>query len=191
MRKFMRIRKLLSLSFAFFLLGCNMFMSEEEKNLLKMNEKLINLNKKFKNTKIAIEGKLYDDVFEDKLEKSYSLLVYYDANCSICFSQLEVWKKNHLAYFQELDYKLNIKFILFSDDIDVTNINLEYFNFPKPLIVHDEKKQFIRRYVHAIDKAYNTMLLNDKNEIIFIGSPTLSPNLKKHYKLLIKNKIID
>jgi hypothetical protein len=113
------------------------------------------------------------------------MLIYYDANCSTCFTKLENWK-NNLDYFKKIDKNLNIKFILYSDDSLMTDINLEKTNFPKSLIVYDKDNSYLKEYEHVIEYAYNTMLLNENNEIIFIGSPQVSSNLKKHYTKLIK-----
>lgn len=75
--------------------------SEDSKKLAAMNEKLTNLNKKFKNKKIELEPKLQKTVFKNKPDSAQSLLVYYDANCSVCFSKLEKWKTN-VNYFKEI-----------------------------------------------------------------------------------------
>ncbi len=183
----MKINNIYKLSFLliFALYGCNSFESDESKKLTEMNEKLIGINDSYKNKKIELSEELYKDVFKNKKEDSFSMLVYYDANCSVCFTKLKEWI-NNIDYFKKVDENLNIKFILYSDDPNLTDINLESTDFPKSLIVYNNDNSYLKKYEHLIEYPFNTMLLNKDNEIVFIGSPKVSDNLKEHYTKLIK-----
>ena len=182
-----KITFLMFLGIVILLSSCNFFESSSSKKLTSMNKELTNLNKKYKNTKIDLSLNLYTKVFKGKTQSNLSMLIYYDANCSTCFTKLKNWKGN-LDYFKEIDKNLNIKFILYSNDSLNTNINLEKTNFPKSLIAYDKDNSYLKKYEHVTEYAYNTMLLNKNNEIIFIGSPQVSSNLRKHYTKLIKQQ---
>jgi hypothetical protein len=181
----MKFNTLTLISFALIISSCSFFESSSSKEITSMNKELTNLNKKYKDKKIDLSANLFNKVFKNKKDGDLSMLIYYDANCTICFTKLKKWKDN-LDYFKKTDKNLNIKFILYSDDSLMTDINLEKTNFPKSLIVYDTDNSYLKKYEHVLEYPYNTMLLNKNNEIIFIGSPQVSSNLRKHYTKLIK-----
>lgn len=166
------------------LISCNLFKSEKAKKIEKLNKELIIINDKYKNQKIQLAEKISNEIFQDKKKEAYSIITYYDANCSVCYIELEKWK-DLLPYFKEIDSDINIKFILFSDDEIMTEINLDNSQFPKNLVVFDSRNSYLDTYRHVLTKAYNCMLLDENNEILFIGSPLNSENIKKHYAKLI------
>ena len=181
----MKFKTITLISFIFILSSCSFFESSNSKKLASKNKELTNLNKKYKGKKIDLITNLLNKVFKSKKDGDLSMLIYYDANCSVCFMKLKKWESN-IEYFKRLNDDLNIKFILYSEDSLVTDINLKESNIPKSLVVYDNNNSYLRKYEHSIEYAYNTMLLNKDNEIIFIGSPQVSNNLKMHYTKLIK-----
>lgn len=164
--------------------SCNYFKSDKTKKLESLNKELVNLNDKLKNEKIVLTDAAYNNILKNKSKEDYSIVVYYDANCSVCFTELKKWK-SLIPDFKKVDENLNIKFILHTTDTLMTSINLKNSEFDKELVFYDERNDFLEKYEHALIKAYNTMLLDENNEIIFIGSPLKSNNIKKHYTQLI------
>ncbi len=177
---------ILSSLFLFFFSNCDFFKAEDSKKLSKLNKELIKLNNTYKNEKVVLSKEIFDNLFKKKKERNYSILAYYDVDCGACFLELNEWKKL-IDYFENIDKSLNIKFILSSDDKNKTDIDLEKNDFPKSLVIYDKGDSFLRQYSHSNNKAYNTMLLDKHNKIIFIGSPLKSDNLKKHYAKLISS----
>jgi hypothetical protein len=146
------------------------------------------LNTSFKGKKIALQNQeLFDRLFKEKRKQSNSMLIYYDADCWVCFEELKKWK-SVIPYFKKADQNLNLKFILFTEDQSRTVTSLEKINFPKSLVVYDRNNTFLKQYKHISNKPYNTMLLDKDHRILFIGSPLNSENLKEHYIQLISNK---
>ena len=73
--------------------SCNLFKSEESKRLEILNKELVRLNKSLKDKHLSIEKQdLFNDIFERKTKNSYSIIVYYDADCWTCFEELKIWK---------------------------------------------------------------------------------------------------
>ncbi len=166
-----------------FLTSCDSFRSEEARKLASMNEKLIEINNTFKNKEFM--GKA--EILENRKNDVHSIIVYYDANCSVCFSDLKLWKEL-IKYFEEIEKDIHFKFILSSGDKNLTDINLKDIDFPKSNVVYDTNHEFLKTYRFADNKAYNTLLLDKDNKVVFIGSPLVSDNLKKHYKNIISKK---
>ncbi len=171
-------------SLTFCLSGCDFFKSEKSIRLDSLNEQLTKLNKTYKGKEIVLSSKLSDSIFKDKTKKSNTILVYYNADCSVCYKELQQWK-NLISYFKEIDKNLNIKFILFTLTKAQTEAGLKKTGFSKSLIVYDKKNDFLKQYEHVEDKEFNTMLLDKDNKIVTIGSPLKSDNLKRIYTELI------
>jgi hypothetical protein len=184
----MKYKYLILISVFLFFGSCDLLKSDETKALETLNEKLDTINNSFKGKDVLLEKNLFNKVLKEKKNKAYSMLIYYDANCSICYTELEKWQ-DLIVYFKTVDNNLNIKFILFSDDELLTKVNLENSKFPKELVVFDKRNSFLNDYRHLINKPYNTTLLDENNKIVFVGSPLQSENLKKHYTELIKKNI--
>lgn len=165
--------------FSISILSCKDFKSKEEK-LNVLNSRLIEINDELKNHRIKLNHNLESQIFGNKNISSYSILTYYDADCSECFQQLEKWK-DLVAHFQGLNQKTNIKFILYTEDTLLVNIYLKNINFPKELIVYDLENNFLSKFRHASEKAFNSMLVDKKKKIVFIGSPLISEKIKKHF----------
>jgi peroxiredoxin len=168
-------------------LGCNTFTSDSSKKLEKLNKELIELNNTYRSKKIALQNpSLLNDLFRNELDNDYSVLVYYDADCWVCFEELSAWQEI-INHFKKIDSKINIKFILSTNDLEKTKKNLGKINFSESYIVIDTDNSFLKHYKHVSYKPYNTMLLDKNKKILFIGSPLKSKNLKKYYSELILN----
>lgn len=181
-----RIKYIIILS-CFCLVNCNVFENENSVILEKLNAELKTLNGKFKNKKVILDPELSNSNFEKTNIKNYNIIVYYDADCHVCFEELEKWE-GLISYFKNIDKSLNINFVLHTENKSRTETNLDEIDFNKSLVFYDKRNSFYKNYNHVTNKAYNTMLVDEENKILFIGSPLRSENLKKHYTKLILEK---
>ncbi len=115
-----------------------------------------------------------------KNESSFTIVAYYDANCSLCFFELTKWVKE----IEDFNiYDVSFKFILTSNNITSLKINLENIQFPITDVYHDGKDEFGNRYNFLLDHGYynSSMLLDNNNKIIYVGNPTISQAVKEKY----------
>ncbi|WP_281989365.1 hypothetical protein [Aquimarina aggregata] len=179
-------RSILLCSFIFLFQNCNFLQSENSRQLDSLNNELKELNNIYTNKELQLTSSLFNRIIKNKENAKHTLLVYYSADCSSCFEQLKRWEQT-LLYFQGFGNNLNIKFILYTNDETIIEEELEKVNFPKSYVIYDHRNEFIKRYDHAAEYPYNTMLLDKDYKILFIGSPLDSESIKKHYTELISN----
>lgn len=162
----------------------------------KQNDSIVDFKEKTNNN-IWVGKKVYffksikalksDKIIKDNNNSKFTIVSYYDGNCSFCFLELAKWSKKMNAL--NINNNVSFKFILPSDNITSLNINLENIEFPKQLVYHDSKREFGDTYTFLSEKGYKnaSILLNQNNEILHIGNPTISKIALKTYLETIKN----
>jgi hypothetical protein len=157
-----------------FFFSCNR--STKPDRLLELNERATELNSSYKGKKLIYKS--FDNYGDP------TIVVYYDANCSVCFEQLTKWK-GQIDYFVTIRSKINFRFILHTDNIQTLESSLKSIGFPLELVIIDEGNTFLNTYQFVSEKAFNSILLNKDDEILMIGSPLVSKNIKNHYTALL------
>lgn len=115
---------------------------------------------------------------------NYSLLHYVNVDCSICVAEMKEWAKylddnvnnSHLniLFIASGDHEAFIEHLVTTNEID--------FNYP---IYFDKYNQFYQDNGIVSDKRFHTFVINNFDEIEFIGNPLkvdgLSKFLEKKY----------
>jgi len=143
------------------------------------NERLQQINQTWKGAPINIKTLLQIDSIDIESQTPYTILVYYNADCSICISALKEWNQNLVPFFSKINTP--IKFILATDDKRMLHFYLKQMEFSGDYALIAKQNKFLEKFTFADEGPFNTFLINQKKEIEFIGSPLLSNNLKKYY----------
>ncbi|MCH7413641.1 hypothetical protein MM213_09105 [Belliella sp. R4-6] len=107
---------------------------------------------------------------------NFTVVAYYDGNCSACYLELIKW----LDLVKEFEQDLNFKFILSGNGEALIKHQLVKIGFPLELCYFDPKDVLIDSFPFFITPNYlnSAVLLNDQNEITKIGNPTISQKSK-------------
>ena len=165
-------------NFIFFsLIAClaNSCQSSENKALTneanEINNTLTRLNQTWNNQSFE-----FDQISLDSEKHTKSLLVYLDAGCSVCFAKLKTWKAEIIP---TLEGKVDLLFLLKTENPIISEIHLEAINFDASKVVFLESNKFEEKYPFMINSYSNAMLLDENLKIQYIGSPKFSPLIKE------------
>lgn len=176
---------LIFLGSVLFLLGVsscqNLTKNDSDSIVEEANQRLTGINDVWKNQLVDLSAVLENEELKQPAEGRYTIMAYYDADCSACISDLKKWKSTLIPYFQEIDPKIDFKFVLTTGDRKTLDFNLEQVGLPSDYVIIDEKHSFLKTYDFADEKAFNTFLINPAREVVFIGSPLISTNLRDFY----------
>jgi len=112
--------------------------------------------------------------------KKNNLLIYLDATCGSCFSEIEKWEKDIFPLFEGRE-DVGFYFALFSHDKAVTNYILTQRNFPLEYVRFIDEETLANDMAFAVERnLFNTVLFGQDKKVKFIGSPVLSDNIKDH-----------
>lgn len=115
---------------------------------------------------------------------SLKIVVYIDGTCSVCLSELSFWRE----FIEEVSNNgLDCKFLIYiyTKDIETMRDYLTLVNFHYPVII-DLKSQLPQKNT-LFDKRFQVFLLNESNEVILIGNPTMNHDLRNTYINVIKD----
>lgn len=120
----------------------------------------------------TIVGKFY----LKSLKSHRRLVVYIDAGCGVCLLHFEFWQK---FINEAMKKKVNCDYLLYVkiDDLDTDLVRKMKFTYP---FLIDNESLFVDKN-ELWDKRFQCALLNDKNEVILVGDPTLNPQLRELY----------
>lgn len=108
---------------------------------------------------------------------SLKIVTYIDIDCSICILKLNFWRK----FIQDITQKgVRISILIYVHSTHKENLTSLMENIwpqDQPWI-YDQHKNFIIAN-ELYDDHFHSLLLNQKNEIILIGDPTLNKGMKK------------
>lgn len=108
------------------------------------------------------------------LKKKYRFVVYIDAECSVCLMHFRFWEQ----FVSEVK-KNNCDYLFYVCKRFTKNAVIRNTGFTLPYIIDDETL-FISEN-ELWDKRFQCALLNDRNEVVIIGDPTLNVKLKEYY----------
>lgn len=110
---------------------------------------------------------------------SLRIVSYMNGDCGDCIKRLAEWEK----LFKEYNYlkKVNLLLFIFARDytyiesvIDDSKLNLP--------VIFDYENQYIKINSLPVDFQFRTFLLNEFDNILCIGNPTYSEELRKVYQ---------
>lgn len=150
--------------------------SERAKILRKLNKKTVELNEEYKGKALTFPFR------RNQMEQihKFTIVVYYDAECTVCFEQLKEWKEL-IKVFSDANSDLNFKFILHSTDEQITKNHLKILQFPVHYVTIDKRNDFLSVYNFVSDRAFNSFLIDSDDKILFVGSPMVSSKIKEIY----------
>lgn len=129
------------------------------------------------------------------IDKNYKLVVYFDSlECMSCVaSRLHNWDK-FIKQIENQHPKINVVFI-FSPQLNLYEevkgaILFQKFKYP---IWMDKNHEFINKNLDVIPEEvyYHTFLINNKNQIIFVGDPRRTSELKRLFYVSIEKDMSD
>ena len=111
--------------------------------------------------------------------KTIKILTIINGDCSVCVDELKKWKE----LIKRVDTsKVGFIFSVYSSD------NLRGFKLLDRLEIHfdypyfiDKNKEFIIKNKFSENKLFQTLLLNNNNEVILVGNPTTNKTIHKLY----------
>lgn len=174
------------LIFLLFLISCN-FSSNENKEWKKHVEAIIN---SWKGKTIILPDTLMVVDKDNSLQKrclrefqsKFKIVTFIDASCSACLNNFSYWE----AFIDESKLKrCDCDFLVFVNIDKLEWMDIRSLKFTYPFII-DSTCQFVEKNC-IYDKRFQTFLVNEKNEVIVIGDPTVNKELGILYKDILFN----
>lgn len=139
-------------------------------------------NQKLKLTVIQKKRSLnIDSVSFDETKKVKKIISFFDADCSVCISELKDWQFFLDSVTNRRSSKVEVDFIATSAD----SLQLYYwlnetvkFSYP---VYFDPQGQFIVQNEIPFDKNFQTFILDENNRVVFIGCPIKNDYLKQAF----------
>ena len=177
-----RITTILLLNISFF--SCN------EKKINKDESVINSINKKWIGKQIVIPPSVlpFAVTLSKKAPTKYTIIAFYDGNCSMCYIELKKWKKT-MSDSKELGFNnVTFKFILSGNSKSVVDYHLTELGFPIDLAFYDSKDEFNTQFPFLKEPGYkySSILLDEKEKVLFIGNPTISDVDNDRFLTLIK-----
>lgn len=155
------------------------------------NQTVVSMVNKWHNKKIYIPDSLPmirelsdSTIFSlSNLKCKYKLVTFIDAECSVCLLHFKFWEK-FVQRVEKEHFKCDFIFLVCKRFVDGNTIRNT--GFTQPYIIDDET--FFISENELWDKRFQCVLLNENNQVIVIGDPTLNPKLEDYYYLKIKNQ---
>lgn len=125
-----------------------------------------------------------DTVCSSILSSRFKVLVYIDSmGCIACKLKLLEWKAL-IDTCKLKAYDIGFLFIVQSNKYIVFEENLSIYNFSYP-IVYDPEGVFNKLNKFPKEDKYRTFLLDEKNRVIFIGSPITNKKIRTLYETVL------
>lgn len=149
------------------------------------------INKKWIGTKIDFPSTiipLRDTVSKSK-QGRYRIVGFYDGHCSMCYAQLIKWQKTIKNYKEEGFKNVNFMFIFSGNSKGYVEYSINQLGFPLDLVYYDSKDVFNSQYsfLEESEYKYSSMLLDENDNVLFIGNPTISKEDNNTFLKIIKN----
>jgi hypothetical protein len=107
------------------------------------------------------------------------VIVYVDGTCGTCLLDLNVWQSIATKVYQKRKDCFFYIFVNWWGEVNQTNNPLLEMGFPYSWYL-DRKCSFFSSY-EIYDKRFQAVLLDEKNKLLLIGSPSLNPKLGELY----------
>ena len=181
--KLLKKRMVIILLLSICLFSCK---EKDHKETLEFNA----INKKWIGKQIVIPPSVlpFAGTLSKKAPTKYTIIAFYDGNCSMCYIELKKWKKT-MSDYKELGLNnVTFKFILSGNSKGVVDYQLTELGFPIDLAFYDSKDEFNTKYPFLKEPGYkySSILLDEKEKVLFIGNPTISDVDNDRFLTLIK-----
>lgn len=124
-----------------------------------------------------------------ELRKGWKIVSYTDSvGCTTCNMNLLGWNSIIEEIYNKISDSLQFIFITNSDDINKIRYITRSSGFDLPICV-DKNGLFGKLNNINLDYRFSTFLLNENNEVVAIGNPTLYPSVNKLYIDLLKKNL--
>lgn len=114
----------------------------------------------------------------------YKIVTYIDLDCEICWTELILWQE----YWENNQFS-NADFLCYVSAHSYNSISqkMEFRQSTTFPLFFDTDKQFLRNNPLLINKQFHTLLLDQNNNVILVGNPSMKKKIDKLYhKLLFK-----
>jgi hypothetical protein len=121
------------------------------------------------------------------VDKKIKILTLIDGDCSVCVEELKAWE----VFMSKVDTtKVGFIFVIYSfDNLNGFNdLNNSTIHFKYPYFT-DLGKKYIYKNNFSKEKVYQTMLLDESNKVITIGSPIMYKTMEKFYLAKINKEL--
>ncbi|MBA0884908.1 hypothetical protein [Flavobacterium undicola] len=156
----------------------------------KKNVALNSINKKWIGKQIVypLTVKPFVDTVQKKIHNKYSIVAFYDGSCSMCYLELKKWEKTMQIYKKIGLGNVAFKFVLSGNSKSVVDYYLTELGFPIDLVYYDSKDEFNAEYQFLKESGYkySSILLDEMDNVLFIGNPTISKEDNNMFLKIIK-----
>lgn len=158
------------------------------KELDELNQKADDINKRYYGSFIRLDTINYKPlVAGQKFDLNQNaVLVFFDADCSVCIQSLATWRKQ-IPLYKMVDENIQFVFILETTNNLILSANLNAISFPQHMVWLDKNHLFTKNYEFSREAAFNTFMLKN-GQIKLIASPLISENIKRKYFQLIGHR---
>ena len=173
---------------AIWIISCScQFKSQEQKNWenYAKNEVSSRIGKKMNlpDSILIAEDGFINTFYLEQIKSKRKIVTYIDISCSACLNNFSFWSQ-----FIEKSDKQNIdcEYLIFING-KINSLNaIRRLGFDYP-VLFDSTSIFIEMN-QLWDKRFQTALLNERNEVILIGDPTVNEKLKDLYMDVLLDK---
>lgn len=121
-------------------------------------------------------------MYLEEFQSKFKIVTFIDADCSVCLNNFSYWN----TFINESNSKkYDCDFLIFVNINKSQWMNIRTLKFAHSFII-DSACQFVEKN-QLWDKRFQTTLINDKNEVIIIGDPTVNKELGELYKNVLSN----
>lgn len=124
-----------------------------------------------------------DSILLKQSEIRFKLITYIDGDCSVCIAELYKWKEFLKINFDILE-NVQVMFVINSVNYPYFEYNVEKMDLGLPYYYDTINSYIINNKIE--DFELYTLLLNQENEVLLIGSPIDNPSMQELYKKVIK-----
>jgi hypothetical protein len=111
------------------------------------------------------------------------IVTYIDISCSACLNNFSFWDK----FIKEAGIKnITCEYLIYINGGESCLEAIRQLTFYHPVLL-DSSSVFIEKN-SLWDKRFQTALLNERNEVVLIGDPTVNEKLKDLYMDVLLNK---
>ena len=115
--------------------------------------------------------------YKDSIMEQLKIITFIDGGCGSCLYDLEKWKEIvALPKLKDIRFLFYVKCYNRNQLISV----IKEINFTYPIII-DTSNQFYKVNNLKSDKTYQTFLVDKKNNILLVGNPLYSLQIKSLY----------
>jgi hypothetical protein len=130
---------------------------------------------KFYGQKIYLPQNEQEDL---RFSKSLKIITKINGDCPPCINQVTYW--DSLYWKQNIKIPLLI-YLVSKDSVAMQKVNYINNNHSNITLLYDKDNDFIKTNKLFIDSKFHTMLLDEQDEVLILGSPIKNDMMEKLY----------